>query len=401
MSPAGAQGGGHPSVPRTRRAYVGRVQSSDPAAPAAPAAHDRYRQLFEESAAAQLVVDAGTGRVVEANRAAADFYGVPRAALVDASLSSLGDGDASVLDDALEVAAEIGLHLVGLPQRHASGERRIVEVYGTPLPDAGRAVVHLILHDITDRARAEQREREFLTKLAHQDATQRQATLTRMGELVAGVAHEVRTPLFALSSAIDAMQRRLGENADFERYAPLLRGQVDRLSALMGDLLDYGRPAALVPRDIAVAELLSATVEVSRPALEAATVTLRVRDACPEPTVVRVDRLRWVQALQNLVANAAQHSKAGGEVQLSAALVEGGSWVEFRVEDRGPGFDPAHLDQVFAPFFTRRPGGTGLGLALVHRTVHDHSGLVFAENSLRTDGSIEGARLRVRIPTPT
>lgn len=360
---------------------------------------DRYRQLFDESTAAQLVVDDRDGRIVEANRAAADFYGVPIVRLVGATLDDLGADDPAALRDALDVAADIGVHLVGLPQRHASGDRRLTEVYGTPIGSGSPRLVHLIIHDITDRERARERERTFLSQLARQDALQRQATLTRMGELVAGVAHEVRNPLFALSSALDALRHRLSDNADFARYAPLITTQVDRLSTMMADLLDYGRPAALSLRDVPVHDVLATALEFTAPVAEQAHVTVTSVNDCPANRRLSADTFRLAQALQNLLANGIQHAPPGSVVTLAARESGGADGVEFTVSDQGPGFDPASLPHVFEPFHSRRPGGTGLGLALVHRTVHDHHGSVAAENRTNADGVVVGALVRVRIPS--
>ncbi|MCC6316743.1 MAG: PAS domain-containing protein [Gemmatimonadaceae bacterium] len=358
---------------------------------------DRYRRLFDDSTAPQLVVDGRDGRIVEANRAAADFYGVTPDGLTGTTLSSLGVEDPGGLRDALEVAAAVGVHLVGLAQRHASGEVRRTEVYGTPFAGPDQQLVHLILHDITEREAARDREREFLGQLARQDALQRTETFSRMGELVSGVAHEVRNPLFALSSAIDALRQRLADNEHFARYAPLLTSQVERLSTLMADLLDYGRPAALAVRPVRVTEVLVATAEVCSPIGERARVAVEPHSSCRPETWVAVDLFRFVQALQNLVTNAIQHAPAGSTVTLEAHMVDAD--VEFSVIDQGPGFDEASIASVFEPFYSRRPGGTGLGLALVHRTVHDHQGTVSAENQRSSDGRVVGAVVRVRLPT--
>lgn len=361
------------------------------------AAIDRYRQLFDESTAAQLVVDDRDGRIVEANRAAADFYGVPASRLVGTTLDDHGADDPAALRDALDVGADIGVHLVGLPQRHASGDVRLTEIYGTPIGAGSPRLVHLIVHDITDRERARDREREFLSQLARQDAKQREATMTRMGELVAGVAHEVRNPLFALSSAIDSLRQRLADNADFSRYAPLITTQVDRLSALMADLLDYGRPAALALRDARVSEVVATAIEFTAPVAERAHVRLAHAIECEVERRLRVDRFRLAQALQNLLANAVQYAPKDSVVHLRARDASHGA-VEFTVIDEGPGFDPDALAHVFEPFHSKRPGGTGLGLALVHRTVHDHNGTVAAENRMSPDGVVIGALVRVVIP---
>lgn len=110
---------------------------------------------------------------------------------------------------------------------------------------------------------------------------------------------------------------------------------------------------------------------------------------------IRLDPDRLAQAFQNLIANALQHAPAGSAVTLEGSLVEEGErrWIACSVSDRGPGFRPEDLERVFEPFFTRRRGGTGLGLALVHRIVLEHGGEIDARN--RPEG---GAEAFVRFP---
>lgn len=501
---------------------MGKVDASSPLSLTIAAPPDRYRQLFERNTAPQLVVRSVTGVIVEVNQAAADFYGRPRAVLAGTPISQLGAVGERDVEEALDVAASIGVHLAGVPQLVAGGERRLAEMYLSPLDEGDDPLVHVIVHDITERARAEDQARSLLAErvaravgeeaaqewqgtfdaieqpilvadaagrvtrandaagaltgitplaligraleslgdprlwsaaaahvrvaLEHgtmgiarvrddaartwevsatrfhpaggdgprvivvlreitelislQDEVQRQETLSRMGELVAGVAHEVRNPLFALSSALDALRQRLGPHPDFARYAVHLDGQVERLSHLMRDLLDYGRPSALTLRDVPVGDLVGTTLELGRPGAAAAGVTLRAALPGLPATAVRADRHRLLLVLQNLVTNAVQHAPAGSAVTLAAATV-GEGHVEFVVSDEGPGFAPDTIDRVFEPFFTKRPGGTGLGLALAHRTVHDHGGRITAENRRHPDGTVAGAVLRVRLPLAT
>lgn len=365
-------------------------------------ADDRYRQLFEENAAIQLVVDPADGAIVDANRAAADFYGYPREALTRRAVTQL----AALPDDdvlqTLEVAAELGAHSYAFPHRHASGDVRLVEIHAGPLSMHGRRLVHMIVHDVTERVQAEDAARELhAERVAHQrtlalhEQLQRQETLSRIGALVAAVAHEVRNPLFAISSTLDAMRARLGDAPEVQRYFPVLGAQVERLNFLMRELLDYGKPAALTLEALDVAPLVDVALEMVRALADAEGVRVEARIA-PGTPAVRADRQRAAQVLHNLLANAVQHSPRGGLVALDVApaTAHDRPAVEFVVLDRGPGFAAGEESRIFEPFYSRRRGGTGMGLALAHRLVHDHGGEITAANR---DGG--GACLRVTLPT--
>jgi signal transduction histidine kinase len=121
---------------------------------------------------------------------------------------------------------------------------------------------------------------------------------------------------------------------------------------------------------------------------------VRVRLDVPRPLPpVLMDQARLVQALHNLVQNAIQHSSAGAEVVVSAHEEPQGRWIACLVRDSGPGFRDEDIPHVFEPFFTRRRGGTGLGLSLVQSIVEQHGGSVAVAN--HADG---GALVTVRLP---
>lgn len=363
-------------------------------------ADDRYRQLFEENVAAQLVVDPGSGAIVDANRAAADFYGYSREALCARAVTDLAVLPDDDVLQTLEVAAELGAHAYAFPHRHASGAMRLVEIHAGPLTLRGRRLVHMIVHDVTERVRAEDAARDLhAERVAHQRTVelhaklQRQETLSRIGALVAAVAHEVRNPLFAISSTLDAMRERLGASTEVAPHFAVLGAQVERLNALMHDLLDYGKPATLVLEPLDAADVLATVAELNRALADSAGVRLTVRAGASLPAV-RADRRRLVQVLQNIVANSVQHSVRGGEVEVRVAALTGDTLeVEFLVLDRGSGFAAGEESRIFEPFYSRRRGGTGMGLALAHRLVHDHGGDITAAN--REGG---GACVRVTIP---
>jgi signal transduction histidine kinase len=173
-----------------------------------------------------------------------------------------------------------------------------------------------------------------------------------------------------------------------------MRGELERLTRLMQELLAYGRPAATERVPVSLAAVAAENVRVCTALARRQKVKLvdLVSDDLPP---VPMDRGRMLDALRNLVENALQHSFAGGSVTLEARQVieADRAWMQCAVSDQGAGFDAGDLARIFEPFFTRRRGGTGLGLSIVQRVVEQHGGSVRAQN-----GSEGGARVTVALP---
>ncbi|QRK10187.1 PAS domain S-box protein [Archangium violaceum] len=245
-----------------------------------------------------------------------------------------------------------------------------------------------VTRDLTARRETETRLREAL------DALRRKEPLSLMGTLVAGVAHEVRNPLFGISVTLDAFEAQYGHTPGTERYVSVLRREVSRLNELMRGLLTYGRPSSteLYPCTLSsvLAEAVDATTALARE--WAARVEVQVEPDLPR---VPMDPGRLAQVFQNLIANAIQHSPRGGTVRLTARRLqdEGATRVECVVMDQGPGFSAEDLARVFEPFYTRREGGVGLGLSIVQRIVEEHQGTVSVGH-----GPEGGAEVRVCLP---
>jgi PAS domain S-box-containing protein len=234
---------------------------------------------------------------------------------------------------------------------------------------------------------------EDLTPLAQlEDSLKRSERVSALGGVVAGLAHEIRGPLFGLQSLVEAWAARTSDPESARRYLPHLRREIRHMGRLATDLLDYGRDHRLRAEDIPVLALLEAAAQsVRAEAFErGVTVTLGYEG---RPGLVRADPARAVDLLANLVDNAVRLSPQGATVELMARAAEAGRWVEIDVLDRGPGIAAEDLPHVFEPFFSRREGGTGVGLALVRRLVEDHGGTIAVVN--RGGG---GARFTVRLP---
>lgn len=228
-----------------------------------------------------------------------------------------------------------------------------------------------------------------------QESLRRSEALAEMGQLVAGVAHEVRNPLTAISAGLqtlDAMEPEL-----MRRHSDLLsdlHSALVRLTALTRDLLVYGKPTEPQFGIGDPSDVLHRAAAACAALAQHAGIRLAVRAAEGIPPVT-MDRDRMIQVFVNLITNAIQHSPRGTEAVVSCRE-EGGTRrgrtrrIECEVADAGPGFPPDLLPQVFHPFASRRPGGTGLGLAIARRLVEQQGGTITAEN--RPEG---GALVRV------
>jgi signal transduction histidine kinase len=236
--------------------------------------------------------------------------------------------------------------------------------------------------------------RDITATVQLQASLRRSEMMSALGSLVAGVAHEVRNPLFSISATLDAFEARFGPDIEHARYIAVLRTELQRLSRLMQELLEYGKPRNPDLQPGQVAEVIEDALRLSVRLARRRRVRL-VNHAKGPYAPVAMDRSRLFEVFQNLLENAIQHSPAGGAVTVSGREVrtKGTAALECEIHDAGPGFREEDLPKLFEPFFTRRRGGTGLGLSIVQRILEQHGGTVAAVN-----GPNGGALMRVRLP---
>jgi len=234
---------------------------------------------------------------------------------------------------------------------------------------------------------------EITRIVALQESLRRSETMTAMGKLVGGVAHEVRNPLFGISATLDAYTEEMNTD-ELREMAATLRDQVGRLSRLMKELLEFGKPVAVTLHPGALDLLIDEVIASRRAPAAEGEVELR-NYIDPGVPLIPMDRERMRQVFENVVDNALQHAPRGTAVTISGDMLlhAGRHCVEIRIEDEGKGFMAGEMRHVFEPFFTRRERGTGLGLSIVQKIVEEHEGVVTASN--RAQG---GARITIRLP---
>jgi PAS domain S-box-containing protein len=238
--------------------------------------------------------------------------------------------------------------------------------------------------------------RETTSMVELQQSLRRNEVMSAMGQMVAGVAHEVRNPLFGISATLDAFEATILLEAEekiemklsrelqneYLEYIQTLREELERMNSLMQELLEYGKPPSLELSHCRIKDLISQAVALCAPLAK----RLRVEIETAQVSIaqmVNVDRRRMIQVFRNLIENAIQHSPAGGTVSVKAeeTRAEETRRVVCRIQDSGPGFRPDDLPRLFEPFFTRRRGGTGLGLSIVQRIVEEHKGKISLDNA--------------------
>jgi signal transduction histidine kinase len=245
-------------------------------------------------------------------------------------------------------------------------------------------------HPVDEPARVILIIRETTGMVRLQNAVRRGEQLSALGELVAGVAHEVRNPIFGMQITLDALESSVPPDPDTVDLLGALRRWLDRLNRLMESLLAYGRNWSVDLKPGLLAEVLDQALEGTRDVARHAGIEVRATIEPSRP--VLMDATRLAHAFENLIINAIQHTdEVRPLVELSAREEDG--FVECTVRDHGAGFAAEDLPRVFEPFYTRRRGGTGLGLAIVQRIIDEHGGTVHAGNA---DG--DGALMSVRLP---
>ncbi len=215
--------------------------------------------------------------------------------------------------------------------------------------------------------------------------------LAALGQMAAGLAHEIKNPLGAIKGAAQLLgDPRAEQELDpaSQEFVSIILEEVDRLDRVVGSVLDYARPSSSNPAPVDVNAVIRRTLQVlsTEPNVDT-TFSVELPD---EPTLVRADAEQFRQVLINLIRNAQQAMNGRGEIAISvsrraARSPERGTApegdVEIAVKDSGPGMAPQVLRHVFVPFFTTKAEGTGLGLAISQRMVQQMGGVIEARSA--------------------
>ena len=339
-----------------------------------------------------VTVDA-SGGLVYANPAASQLLGIPLDEHLGSRVIETISDASPELARALGRAARDGTRTSRAEGTITVRDRRFPIGLNTTRSEgdgAATATATAIFQDISDQKRLD-------------TLNARAERLEAVAELSASLAHEIKNPLAAIRSAVETLGRSPRSNADERTLADLIVRESDRLSRLLSEFLDFARVrvARVEPLDLAALARGAASLAAAHPDRPNDVQVVCV--GANERMVVEGDEDLLHRAVFNLALNAVQASPHGGrgrvelaplsmdQVPAGVSFDHGG--VALRVSDDGPGIPVEIRDRLFDPFFTTKPGGSGLGLSIVHRAIEAHAGFVFVDSDDR------GTRVTVLLPS--
>jgi two-component system, LuxR family, sensor kinase FixL len=321
----------------------------------------RWRSIIESAVDGIVVIDEN-GRIEAFNPGAERLFGYREADVVGRNVNMLMPSPYHEEHDGYlaRYLATGAAKIIGIG-REVTGLRRD----GTTFP------VHLsvgelslgserkftgILHDLSARVRMEGALRE-------------QASLARLGEMAAVIAHEVKNPLAGIRGAVQVIGSRLPADSRDAAVMQQIVARVDGLNNLVKDLLLFARPPQPRPAPVDIATLVTLTADLLADDPAVGGVRIEVHGAAP-PVMADAELLKIV--FVNLLVNAAHAMQGQGMIRVAITPGDGVCQVAFH--DAGPGIPPEILDKIFTPFFTTKSKGTGLGLPTARRLIEAHAG---------------------------
>jgi PAS domain S-box-containing protein len=361
----------------------------------------QYHDMFDVNTAVKLLVDPVSGEIIKANQAAAEFYGWSIAQLETMNINQIN----TLSDDQIKAEMDLAIRQMrtyfNFQNRLASGDLRDVEIYTSPVEIDGRVLLYSIMHDVSDRKKAEaallaaqaeleQRVLERTADLQTANIALEKASHAK-DEFLAIMSHELRTPLTGILGLAQVMQ--------FSSYGQLNEKQMtaiqnieqsgQHLLELINEILDFSKLQSgkfELQRSVCILDsICKAALQMLNPLAAQKNIVL-VFNVSPTMLVLQADERRIRQVIINLLSNAIKFTPEGGSVELAVQGIAEVQQVRISVIDTGIGIKAEDLPRLFQPFaqldtrLSRMYGGTGLGLALVKNLVELHGGSVKVES---------------------
>jgi two-component system sensor histidine kinase HydH len=320
-----------------------------------------FRDTLISSLPVGLIVTDSQGLIILCNQFAEQVASVAEKEVVGLSPDSvLAPELARALTVRDTATVDSGREEITLPDN--KGEPRTLQLHGMSVVDneGAPAGVMLLIQDLSQVKSLEEELR-------------RSERMAALGKMAAGVAHELRNPLSSIKGLAILLKSRFQEKSTDQETADILVQEVERLNRSISELLDYTRPQKLIKEDVHPDEVVRKAVSLIRMDAESMGVEIEIQVEGNVP-VIKADQDKLNQVFLNLFLNSIQAMEQGGSLDIEVAS-EGGN-VTFTVKDSGCGMDKEDLPRIFDPYFTTKPEGTGLGLAMSVKIIEEHGGTI-------------------------
>ena len=339
-----------------------------------------YKAFFDYATDAVFIVQPETWHVLEVNDYAAQLLNVEKRELMGASLPQFR----RIFKLLKKSNSPIVLSEISLDTN--DGGSLMVEVSARFVDHDDQKLIHAIARDVSE-------QHALTDKMVQADK------LVLLGQLSAGVAHEIRNPLAAVNLNLQVLKRKFSSEDPLYPYIENAMQGVERITRIVDVTLNFSRPALPDIKGVNLNESMSSSLELVKTNIKRKDIKLDLEfhDALPN---VPADAKQLQQVFINLITNAADAIEEKGVIRLRTFIEKGnkaneGEFVVGEVTDDGIGMSPEEMKKIFNPFFTRKAEGTGLGLPITQRIMHQHNGIIDVES---TQG--KGTSFYVKIPIP-
>ena len=203
--------------------------------------------------------------------------------------------------------------------------------------------------------------------------------LAALGQLAAGIAHEIRNPLTSINILIHSLTGNYPAGNSHREDLKVIAEEINRINEIVDQFLRFAKPAPPRLEKAEVLSIIEETLQLLRPQIEKQRIEVR-KEFQPLPLIL-MDREQMKQAILNLLLNAVQAMPKGGHLSLKGRLPEEDRWMKLSIQDSGVGIPGEDIDKLFDPFFSTKEGGIGLGLSITHRIIDQHDGKIEVESA--------------------
>lgn len=339
-----------------------------------------YKSFFDNATDAVFIVQPETWSVLDANEYAATLLGLEKNQLIGAGLSQFRR-----IFKLLKKTSSPSV-LSELSFDHPNGEPIMLEVSARFVKYEDDYLIQAIARDVSE-------QHALTDKMVQADK------LVLLGQLSAGVAHEIRNPLAAVNLNLQLLKRVIKEeDPSYNNVVSALQG-VDRISRIVEVTLNFSRPAMPDIKGMNINSLIPNVLDMVAMTLKRKEIQVDLKLAENLPNVA-ADAKQMQQVFINLITNAADAIKGKGSIIIESYLetalrANEGDYIVVSITDNGIGMAPEELQKIFNPFFTRKAEGTGLGLPITQRIMHQHTGIIDVESKLGV-----GTTFYIKLPVP-